>query len=251
MLVFLFATSLAVLRPGVEGSSAIRCKQGTAAIAFAHVGMEQLCSDVYAEQPLTQQDRDTLVETHDTVQRRLRALFGSADESRVLTLFCRTAACKVAFGADPSSARAADLGFARDVVMTTEGPLMQRAVVVSAPTTRTGHILMHESVHARMKSWAPYDALPTWFNEGLATALADEPSCANYAPSSDFDVAALTDKAAWQEQVAQPGMTLPTYCQARFAVEAWAGFAPHSELAVAARAAAQRVVAGESVRFGD
>ncbi len=107
---------------------------------------------------------------------------------------------------------------------------------------------MHELVHARMKSWVAYDALPTWFNEGLATALANEPHCGGVAPSSELDVTALTNKAAWQSQVAQPGMTLPTYCQARYAVEAWSGFAAPEALAKAARAAAQSAAAGRPFR---
>ena len=46
-----------------------------------------------------------------------------------LAIFCRSAACKIAFGAPPESAAASDLGFARDGVQTARG-YVSRPVVV-------------------------------------------------------------------------------------------------------------------------
>jgi hypothetical protein len=94
-------------------------------------------------------------------------------------------------------------------------------VIVSGPYAGTARILTHERVHAEMKSWLPYDSLPTWFNEGVATVIAHEPDCSSQPQLSMFDITQLDTKAKWQAHIRNVG-TLTTYCQARDRVAAWA-----------------------------
>ncbi len=95
-------------------------------------------------------------------------------------------------------------------------------MVVTGPVAGTALILTHEFVHAEMKAWLPYDSLPTWFNEGVATLVANEPNCDAYPPSSSFDVTQLSTKQKWQDHIRTPGTTRETYCRARHEVGLWA-----------------------------
>lgn len=94
-----------------------------------------------------------------------------------------------------------DLGFALDGVRTATGFLTHPTVVVTGPVEGTTRILTHELVHAEMKAYVPYDKLPTWFNEGMATLIAHEPNCDANPPSSTFDVRQLATKQAWQDYI--------------------------------------------------
>lgn len=191
-------------------------------IPFAEFKMVPLCDHVWAEPGLTPPEEQELKRAYHVAQQNIVRAFGQPRGSAPLTLICRSAACKIAFGAAPESASAADLGFARDGVMTSSGFMEYPTVIVTGPVARTANILTHELVHAEMKAWIPYDSLPTWFNEGVATLIADEPKCDAYPASSELDMRKLDTKKKWQASVHEPSQILPTYCRARHQVAAWA-----------------------------
>lgn len=56
-----------------------------------------------------------------------------------------------------------------------------------------------------MKADLPYDALPTWFQEGLATHVADEPRCTDASMVSQLDLTQLATKGLWQAFIRQHG----------------------------------------------
>jgi hypothetical protein len=199
------------------------------------IAMHRIAESVYVEFPATSEDLTAATRDVHAAYAGLHRAFSPDPSFRATVLVCRTARCKIAFGAAPRAAPASDLGFA---AVTFSREARNRAVVVTGPNASTARVLTHELVHARMKSWAPYDALPTWFNEGLATAIADEPSCAAFTPSSEIDVTALATKAEWQAYLEATGETLRAYCQARYATEAWSSFASMRELGAQARALA-------------
>jgi hypothetical protein len=185
--------------------------------------MVAIAPGVYAEPGMTEVETRELLAARVTAAANVKQVFGAPRDRLPLTLFCRTAMCKMTFGAPAASAGASDLGFARDGLVTKEGYLATPVVVATGPVPNTAKILTHELVHAEMKSWAPYDALPTWFNEGMATWVADEPDCRAAPQVSAFDVRQLDTKAKWQAHLAGGGGTLRTYCQARDAAGEWAG----------------------------
>lgn len=191
-------------------------------ISVADFKMVPLCDHVWAEPGLTSTEEQELKRAYHVAQQNIVRAFGQPRGSTPLTFFCRSAACKIAFGAAPESASAADLGFARDGVMTSAGFMEHPTVIVTGPVARTASILTHELVHAEMKAWVPYDSLPTWFNEGVATLIADEPKCDAYPSFSELDMKELDTKKKWQASVREPGQILPTYCKARHRVAAWA-----------------------------
>lgn len=191
-------------------------------IPLGDAEMVPICDDTYAEPGLTPPEMSELRSAYTAASEQLARAFGQATRSSPLTLFCRTAACKVAFGAPPANAGAQDLGFARDVVPTRDGLLAHSIVVVTGPVPGSARILTHELVHAEMKAWTPYDSLPTWFNEGMATFVADEPNCDLHPPASEPRVELLTTKQEWERHLGDHHDTLATYCQSRHRVAAWA-----------------------------
>jgi hypothetical protein len=212
--------------------------------------MQPICDGVYAEPGMTEDEQRALKRAHQTARRELTRAFGTTKGEPPITLFCRSAACKVGFGATPASASANDLGFARDGLPTATGFLSYPTVVVTAPGEGTARILTHELVHAEMKAYVPYDSLPTWFNEGMATFIAREPNCEAFPPSSTFDVRRLDTKQAWQDHLRAPGVTLSTYCQARHEVSAWAdSLGGPKQLAPALKAVLGRVADGGAFRL--
>lgn len=168
-------------------------------------------------------DAKALARMTREVRTQIATWFGTPETPRVV--YCASAACKISYGADPRAAGSPDLGFAYTT-------LDEPAVVVTAMNDHTRRVLVHELVHAVMKTWAPYDATPVWFNEGTATAMADEPACGPAYAS--FDVTPLVTKEAWQAHIAEHSVR-ETYCQSRYAVEAWAGFVAKEDLAKAVR----------------
>jgi hypothetical protein len=184
--------------------------------------LEPLADKVYTEPGVTPREASELVAARQTAQREVEAFFGTLHGPAPLVLFCHTAACKLALGADPAAAPASDLGFARDEVHTTAGTLVYPTVTVSGPFEATARVLAHEWVHAEMKAYAPYDATPTWLNEGLAAYAAHEPRCEGVLATTALDVRSLDTKPRWQAHLAATHATLATYCAARNEVSAWA-----------------------------
>lgn len=198
-----------------------RCRTTRASPVVRAAEMTAICDDVYAEGGLDDARTEELKVDVELATRNLEAYFGAL-RSSPLVLFCHTASCKVAFGAPLGAASANDLGFASAQVMLDDGSIAPSAVVVTGPVEGTARILTHELVHAEMKAWVAYDALPTWFNEGTATFIASEPRCDAAGPASEeIDVTRLRTKASWQRHLARTGKTLETYCAARRKVEAW------------------------------
>jgi len=190
-------------------------------IPFEDKLMVPLAAQVFAEPGLSEADIGELLAAHAEASARLTEFFGTLRNGLPITIFCRTASCKEAFGAPPGAARSQELGFARDGFHAKDGFSKTPVVIVTGPVPRTSSILTHEFVHAEMKAWAPYSATPTWFNEGMATFIANEPDCRSNPPVSDFDVTQLVTVAKWEAHIRTPGVTRRTYCQARDAASLW------------------------------
>jgi hypothetical protein len=184
--------------------------------------MKAICDDVYAQEDLDAGQVDELRMAREQASVNLLRAFETV-RSSPLVLFCRSAQCKIAFGAGPRVAASEDLGFASAQMVLEDGSVAPSAVVVTGPVGGTARILTHELVHAEMKAWVSYDSLPTWFNEGMATFIANEPKCDPSAtPSTEIDVRRLGSKKAWQRHLETTGKTLETYCASRNEVARWA-----------------------------
>ena len=226
--------------------AALACRPTAAVIPVGDGVMLSMDERVYTEPGLLPSELAALQRANETALQNLVRAFDLPLRSSPWVLFCHTASCKVVFGAAPESASAADLGFARDGLQLRDGWKEQSIVVVTGPVEGSARILTHERVHAEMKAWVPYDALPTWFNEGMATLVAGEPRCEGVALLSSFDVTQLNTKQAWQEHL-RTHAARETYCQSRQAVAAWtARFPDGKQTAAALRALMADVAAGSS-----
>lgn len=228
------------------------CAPGGASLAIpiGAATMTPLCERAYAEPGMTDDEQRTLKAAYRTARADLARALGAPHGESPVVLFCRTASCKVSFGADPGSAAASDLGFVRDGFFADTGFMARPTVIVTAPNEGTTRILTHELVHAEMKSYASYDSVPTWFNEGMATYIAHEPRCDEYPPWSTFEVRRLDTKTAWQAHLRESGAIRATYCQARNEVQAWVETLGDSKrLAPALRAVLARVARGEAFQL--
>jgi hypothetical protein len=176
---------------------------------------------VYTERGLDSAQVEALKHAVDLASENVQAYFGML-RSSPLIVFCHTAECKLALGASPGAAPSKDLGFANARVPLDDWTMAPSAVVVTGPGEPTARILTHELVHAEMKAWIAYDALPTWFNEGTATFIASEPVCpAGPRASPGLDVARLRTTAKWQRHLVETGKTLETYCASSRKVGTW------------------------------
>jgi hypothetical protein len=182
--------------------------------------MVSICDDVYVEEGLDDAQVSELREAHAVASRNLVAAFETVRASP-LVFFCRSAACKMKLGAPASAAASEDLGFASAEVLLDDGSIAPSTVVVTGPVAGTARILTHELVHAEMKTWIPYDGLPTWFNEGTATYFANEPPCDERVRDETIPVRSLSTKRRWQRHLETSGKTRETYCAARDEVDKW------------------------------
>ena len=196
-----------------------RCRMTRATPAVRAEGIAVICDNVYAETGLDGDHIDELRKDVDLGSRNVERFFGTL-RSGPLVFFCYSPACKIALGASPAAASSDDFGFASADVTLADGAPVSSAVVVSGPFESSARVLTHELVHAEMKSWLPYDSLPTWFNEGTATFIANEPPC-TAAAAARVDVTTLATKAAWQRYLDDTGRVHETYCAARAKVATW------------------------------
>lgn len=205
-----------------SGAHRVPCALTRPAAALQNKTVTAICDDVYAENGLDARELTELRSAYEQASANLLNFFESTRASP-LVVFCRSAPCKIAFGAPPSAAASEDLGFASAQILFEDGTIAPSSVVATGPVEGTTRILTHELVHAEMKAWVTYDSLPTWFNEGTATYLASEPRC-DEIPSPSVEpnvVTSLTTKAKWQRHLQATRKTRDTYCAARREVEKW------------------------------
>jgi hypothetical protein len=218
--------------------------------------MKPICAGVFAEAEIDDAGVAKLRQAREDARRDLRRAFGTLEGAPPVTYFCRTAICKQAFGVGAGPAASEDLGFTRDEIHTDDGVRVEPSVVVTGPVEGTTRILLHEMVHVEMKAYAPYDAVPTWFNEGVATMIAREPKCSaevleKVAAPGAFDVKTLVSKQDWQSHLQTTNATIETYCGSRVAVESWArGFDGPEGVAAALKSVLARVAAGGGFDLG-
>jgi hypothetical protein len=85
--------------------------------------------------------------------------------------------------------------------------------------------MLHEMVHveiARRMGRTSRRALPTWFDEGVATFVGDNAPCAPGTKRAIDDLRRLDQSYAWEGFTDMTGKMAPAYCQARDEIAAWA-----------------------------
>jgi hypothetical protein len=139
-------------------------------------------------------------------------VFGAAKSDPPVVVSCKTDACAVHFSGPTRRSRA--------ILSAKPRPL----VVINGLGALTRGTMIHEMVHveiARRLGQAPARALPTWFNEGVATFVGDNAPCPPGTKRAVDDLRRLDASFAWEGVTNMTGRIRGAYCQARDEIAAW------------------------------
>jgi hypothetical protein len=175
--VLLLATgALAAAVPGPQRAICPQC-----------FGLTDIGNDIFTDDPLRATELRQLVASAD---RTIEGFFGDTLVSRPRYIFCTTAQCLATFGGGQT------------------GLTYNRFLIRIAPQGIASYIVTHERLHAEIGARAGLrslvtDAIPVWFDEGLATYLAGDTRFPG--PLSDDDVSWIeggTTRAQWNALLA-------------------------------------------------
>jgi hypothetical protein len=181
-------------------------------VLLAGTPLVVLCHGLYADPATTTEERAALQRWYGESLRGLATVFGPAKADPPVALSCKTDACALHFSGPSRRSRA----------RMEPHPM----VVINGLGTLTKGTMLHEMVHveiARRMGKTPRRALPTWFDEGVATFVGDNAPCAAGAKRVAIDDLRRLDQAyAWEGFTEMTGKMAPAYCQARDEIAAWA-----------------------------
>ncbi len=187
--------------------------------------MVQLGPDALVDPATTPGERAALARALADAPRLLDEKLGPLDADPPLAVFCKDDACALHFAGPPR--RSWTLGPYDHIPGSSYwSGRRPTIIIVRSDEGARGH-LVHERVHValgfgrRALDGRPFGWLPLWFHEGLATLIADEPSCAQPTPKGIDDLRRLDRNADWAAYTMSRERRRPTYCQARAEVAAW------------------------------
>jgi len=189
------------------------------ALGAAPVAMVPLSRDLYVEGALTPSDRERVARLYDGAREDVERGLGPLESAPPLTLFCKTDACATYFGGVHHRSRVLPPGRRAEGAGYVAGPRVT-VLILRADDDARG-VLAHERVHVEVMRRLGDARRPTWFDEGLAAFIGDEPKCDARMRRGIDDLGRLETGAAWSEYTNIPGTLEPTYCQARAEVAAW------------------------------
>jgi hypothetical protein len=96
-------------------------------------------------------------------------------------------------------------------------------VIINGIGSLTKGTMLHEMIHVAIvrRMGARRTALPTWFDEGVATFVGDNAPCPPGMKRAIDDLRRLDAPYAWEGFTNMPGKIDGAYCQARAEVAAW------------------------------
>jgi hypothetical protein len=124
-------------------------------------GMDEITDNLYVDNAMSAGDRAQVRLVVDQARTRVAAFFGDLSTSPVV-LACATETCSTAFGG--SGPRAKSFGESR-MLLSSRGTTLP---IIS-------HEWTHIELHHRIGLWR-MRLVPTWFDEGLAVVVSDEPT---------------------------------------------------------------------------
>ncbi len=181
-------------------------------IALNGAPLVALCRGLHADPATSLEDRRALARWYGESLLALASVFGAATTDPPVVISCATDACALHFSG-PSRRSRAILGAAPRPV-----------VVINGLGPLTEGTMLHEMVHveiARRLGKTPAGALPTWFNEGVATFVGDNARCSPATKRAVDDLRRLDASFAWEGVTSMTGRIDGAYCQARDEISAW------------------------------
>jgi hypothetical protein len=125
-------------------------------------GFERIAAGIYAERGMEPEARSAAIDVIERARQRVRAFYGE-QRSDPIVLVCATDACYQRLRGGGS-----------------RGMAIYDRVLMLAPAgvteTIAAHELSHIELHRRIGAWKTWrNAVPTWFDEGLAVVVSDDP----------------------------------------------------------------------------
>lgn len=152
---FIFA---AVLTLGISGCAGVESVKVFFPTVF---GMDEISANLYVDKTMPPEDRARLQPVIDQARTRVTDFFSGLSTSPVI-LACATETCFTDFGG--RGPRAKSFGESR-MLLSPHGTTM---AIIS-------HEWTHIELHHRIGLWR-MRAVPTWFDEGLAVVVSEEPT---------------------------------------------------------------------------
>lgn len=168
-------------------------------------GFIEIKKDIYVDRQMSMLQRDVLLETLGLANKRVSAFWGPL-QSEATLFVCSTEKCFVSSGGGKAKGKA--LG-ASKILLSPRG----QTIVILA------HELSHVELHKRMGVFRAWRLIPSWFDEGLAVLVSQDPRYSKTAWLEETDggenIPAL-DALTWGR-----GSWLRNYGTAREAVGRW------------------------------
>ena len=211
-------------------AAACEVAQGASALAFGGTVLTPVCARAYVDPAATPECIAALRSADAKATRRLADLFGPLRVRPPLTIYCGSDPCRVYFSGPARRSCIIKPG------ETAPGGRFASAgeptIVVDRTDARAVNELAHDLAHVELRARVGEVFIPQWFNDGLATLVADEPTCWGNEERAVEDLRSLDGRDTWQEmqEHVSPGTRAAVYCEARRVVEGW--IAAHGKAAL-------------------
>jgi len=211
MLRFLLIIAISL---AVSGCFAVR---GAKTLAPNWFGFVEISKDIYVDKAMLSSQRIEVIKTVRSAQARVSQFFGGLDGHPKI-FACSTEECFVAndFGATPKGQ-----AYGSSALMLS--PRGQDIVIIS-------HELTHIELHTRIGAFRSWHAIPSWFDEGLAVLVSEDP---RYTENAWLQATGNGRNAPKLENIGGmlgKGGWLLSYGTARRAVGEWYSDAKHAGL---------------------
>jgi hypothetical protein len=204
--------------------------EAPAVLAFGGTTLVPVCEGAYVD-PAAPADRiAALRQAYAKAARRLAGVFGPLRAPPPLTIYCESDQCRVYFSGPSRRSCIIKPGeMAPGGRFASAG---EPTIIVDRTDDRAVNELAHDLAHIELRARVGWVFVPQWFNDGLATLVADEPSCSGVEDRPVEDLRRLDDRDTWQamQDHVSLGTRAVVYCEARRMVEGW--IAAHGKLAL-------------------
>jgi hypothetical protein len=181
--------------------------------------------DLMYEDALSEQERDMVRDSVSRARANIVQAYGAQKAGSTQVIWCKTTVCANFFGGPTMRSFATEPGpnrhggryaFRRPAIV-----ILRQARVRAGGNLRAVETITHELSHREFKERLDGAMVPAWFNEGIATYLGNEHTCAVTMKGAD-NLSELASPRAWVKYTDQSNAVLvATYCQARNEVDRW------------------------------
>jgi TonB family protein len=195
--------------------------QAPPVLAFGATALVPVCESAYVD-PTAPPDRiAALRQAYAKAARRLAGVFGPLRARPPLTIYCESDPCRVYFSG--SSRRSCIIKPGEMAPGGRFASAGEPTIIIDRTDDRAVNELAHDLAHIELRARVGWVFVPQWFNDGLATLVADEPSCSGVEERGVEDLRSLDDRDTWQamQESVSLGTRAVVYCEARRVVEGW------------------------------